>query len=89
MGSPCGAPTPTQFAAAFRAGIESVERYGGASAGDRTMLDALIPAVDALEASIAEGNCLSEALVTAAAAAERGADATRDMLEHVAGKLAP
>ena len=35
-------------AAAFQAGVKAIQRYGGASKGDRTMLDALLPAADAL-----------------------------------------
>ncbi len=37
------------WAAALREGVEQMQFYGGANAGDRTMLDALIPAVEALE----------------------------------------
>lgn len=85
-GMVCRKPTEKQFAKAFRSGIVAVEAYGGAKPGDRTMLDALVPAADALEASLAEGKCLSDALRDAASAAEIGACATRDMTEHVAGR---
>ena len=37
------------WAAAARAGVDAVQRYGGAGSGDRTMLDALLPAVENLE----------------------------------------
>lgn len=37
------------WAAAARAGVDAVQRYGGAGGGDRTMLDALLPAVENLE----------------------------------------
>ncbi|GBR48436.1 dihydroxyacetone kinase [Gluconobacter roseus NBRC 3990] len=52
------------------AGLERMQKYGGASLGDRTMLDALIPAVTALQAG---------SLQQAAKAAREGADATRAM----------
>ncbi|MFI6642943.1 dihydroxyacetone kinase subunit DhaL [Streptomyces sp. NPDC050504] len=55
-----------ELAAALGAGVVAVAQLGGAQAGDKTMLDALLPAVDALGASFAE----------AAAAAESGAVAT-------------
>ncbi|MFF3557938.1 dihydroxyacetone kinase subunit DhaL [Streptomyces tsukubensis] len=42
--------TPGQFAAAFAAGVAAVAGLGGAKAGDKTMLDALEPAVAALGA---------------------------------------
>lgn len=37
------------WAAAARAGVDAVQRYGGAGLGHRTMLDALLPAVDNLQ----------------------------------------
>jgi phosphoenolpyruvate---glycerone phosphotransferase subunit DhaL len=64
------------FAAALRAGLEGVVARGKAAAGDKTMLDALIPAVDALDAALAEGSGLGDALRKAADAAAAGRDAT-------------
>jgi phosphoenolpyruvate---glycerone phosphotransferase subunit DhaL len=37
-----------EFAGALRAGVDAVARLGGAAAGDKTMLDALLPAAEAL-----------------------------------------
>jgi len=64
--------------AAMREGLNQVRFYGGASPGDRTMLDALTPAVDALE----RGAGLAEA----ARAARAGADATANMTRAHAGR---
>jgi phosphoenolpyruvate---glycerone phosphotransferase subunit DhaL len=64
------------FAAALRAGLDGVVARGKAAPGDKTMLDALIPAVDALDARLAEGNGLRDALRAAADAADAGSDAT-------------
>jgi dihydroxyacetone kinase-like protein len=64
------------FAAALRAGLDGVVARGKAAAGDKTMLDALIPAVDALDAALAEGSGLGDALRAAASAAAEGRDAT-------------
>ncbi|MEU7560422.1 dihydroxyacetone kinase subunit DhaL [Streptomyces eurythermus] len=55
-----------ELAAALRAGVEGVMALGGAAPGDKTMIDALIPAVDALGTGFA----------AARAAAEEGAAAT-------------
>ncbi|KAJ8136958.1 hypothetical protein OY671_009829, partial [Metschnikowia pulcherrima] len=55
---------------------EGVMALGGAQPGDRTMLDALLPAADALAS--AEGNA-AERSARMLAAATAGADATRDM----------
>lgn len=71
------APT---FAKALRAGLEGVVARGKAEAGDKTMFDALAPAVEALDASLAAGAPLAEALRVAVAAAEEGRDATIPML---------
>ncbi len=67
---------PADWAAALRAGVEGVKARGRAELGDKTMLDALFPAVDALDAALADGAALGEALGRAAAAAEEGARAT-------------
>ncbi|MBE8470292.1 dihydroxyacetone kinase subunit DhaL [Streptomyces justiciae] len=55
-----------QFAEAFRAGVDAVMALGGAAPGDKTMIDALVPAVDAL----------GDGFGAARAAAEEGALAT-------------
>lgn len=56
--------------AAFRAGLEGVLQRGKAELGDKTMVDALTPAVEAFEAA----GSLDEALSAAAAAAATGRD---------------
>ncbi|MDP9407365.1 MAG: dihydroxyacetone kinase subunit DhaL [Actinomycetota bacterium] len=64
------------FGRALRAGLEGVVQRGKAAVGDKTMLDALTPAVDAYDEAVAGGGGLTEALRAAAAAAESGQDAT-------------
>ncbi len=66
------------FAKAFRAGVEGVVARGKAQAGDKTMLDALFPAADALDA----GSDLDSALKKAKEAAQAGRDATEPMIAH-------
>jgi phosphoenolpyruvate---glycerone phosphotransferase subunit DhaL len=68
-----------QVARAFRAGLEGVVDRGKVKTGDKTMYDALAPAVDALDRSLAEGSSLGRALRAATAAAEAGRDATVHM----------
>ncbi|MCL8011582.1 dihydroxyacetone kinase subunit DhaL [Streptomyces sp. AS02] len=55
-----------QFAQALRTGVDAVMVLGGAAPGDKTMIDALVPAVDAL----------GDGFTAARAAAEEGALAT-------------
>jgi dihydroxyacetone kinase-like protein len=69
----------TQFATALRAGLDGVVARGKAEAGDKTMVDALTPAVDALEAAVSGGADQAEALTAASVAAEKGRDATTPM----------
>jgi phosphoenolpyruvate---glycerone phosphotransferase subunit DhaL len=57
-------------------GIAAVQRLGKAEPGDKTMLDTLMPARDALKQALADGKSPREALVQAAAAAEAGMKAT-------------
>jgi dihydroxyacetone kinase-like protein len=68
------------FAAALRAGVDGLAARGRAERGDKTMLDALAPACDALDAALAHGEPLEEALRAAADAAARGRDATAPMI---------
>ncbi|GGN79685.1 dihydroxyacetone kinase subunit DhaL [Nocardia rhizosphaerihabitans] len=64
------------FAAAFRAGLDGVVARGKAETGDKTMVDALVPAADALDEQLAAGADLAVALDAALAAATTGRDAT-------------
>ena len=72
----------TALAAAVRAGAEGLCRRGGAKVGDKTMVDALMPAVEALEASAAAGASPRAALAAASRAARRGAEATAAMVSR-------
>lgn len=74
-----GATTET-FASGVRAATEKVQRLGKAKVGDRTMIDAMLPAAEALDTAAALGAALSSALADAAEAARRGADSTADLL---------
>ena len=65
--------------AALDAGVDGVVDLGAAATGDKTMVDALRPAVDALREGLDAGAALDSALAAAAAAAEEGARATVPM----------
>jgi len=70
LGDTEGAAVP-EFASALRAGIDAVAQLGGAAPGDKTMLDALYPALEALE-----GGSGTQAYAAARTAADEGALAT-------------
>jgi dihydroxyacetone kinase-like protein len=67
-------------AAALRAGLGGVVDRGKAAPGDKTMYDALAPAVDTLEQALGEEASLATALKVARDAAAAGRDATTPML---------
>jgi dihydroxyacetone kinase-like protein len=68
-------PVPAEaFTRALRAGLDGVMARGRAEPGDKTMVDALVPALDTLERELGSG--LAAALAAASAAADGGRDAT-------------
>ena len=68
------------WAAALAAGVGGVVMRGKASLGDKTMIDALTPALEALQAAAAEDASLPEALRRSAQAAEQGMVATTPLV---------
>jgi phosphoenolpyruvate---glycerone phosphotransferase subunit DhaL len=66
--------------AALRAGLDGVVARGKAEAGDKTMFDAMDPALDAWDAVIKEGGTVSQAAAAAATAAETGRDSTEPLV---------
>jgi phosphoenolpyruvate---glycerone phosphotransferase subunit DhaL len=64
------------WCAAFAAGLDGVQARGNAAPGDKTMIDALSPAVTALSAA----QTLREGFAAAAAAAQLGAESTTGMV---------
>lgn len=68
------------WAAALRAGVDGVRARGKAELGDKTMIDALVPAVEAVEAAVQEGATLDDGLRRSAAAGEEGMRATTPLV---------
>lgn len=64
------------LAEALAAGVDGVRELGGAADGDKTMLDALVPAVAAFRDAIGDGAEPPAAVARAVTAAEEGARAT-------------
>lgn len=65
--------------AMLRAAIEGIKHRGKSDLGDKTLLDALIPGVDALERELDGGASATVALAEAAASAAKAAEATREL----------
>ncbi len=68
------------MSAALRAGLEGVVARGKAEAGDKTMFDAMAPALDAWDETLGGGGDLVAAASAAFAAAETGRDATQALV---------
>jgi phosphoenolpyruvate---glycerone phosphotransferase subunit DhaL len=64
------------WTAALEAGVNGVQARGKAEPGDKTMIDALVPALEALRAAVDDGSGLGDALRRSADAAEEGMRAT-------------
>jgi phosphoenolpyruvate---glycerone phosphotransferase subunit DhaL len=64
------------WTAALESGVKGVQARGKAEPGDKTMIDALVPALDALRAAADDGSGLADALGRSADAAEEGMRAT-------------
>jgi dihydroxyacetone kinase-like protein len=76
----CCAPVgASDLAAIFEAGLAAVRKQTKAQPGDKTLMDALVPAITALRAAANGGKGVTDALGDAASAAHAGAEATREL----------
>lgn len=81
-GSAAGAQTelsPDQVVAMLRAAVEGIKMRGHSDVGDKTLLDAAVPAIDTIEERIAAGDDAAATVRAAAAVARERAEATRSM----------
>ena len=65
--------------AALRTSIEGIKKRGNSDVGDKTLLDALVPAIDALEASVLQGDSAGLSMQKLAATARTAAEATSSL----------
>ena len=81
-GATAGAATtlePAQIVAMLQASIGGIKARGQSDVGDKTLLDALVPAVDTIEEQIGQGHGAPAIMRAAAATARERAEATRPM----------
>ncbi|SKA38932.1 dihydroxyacetone kinase [Enhydrobacter aerosaccus] len=76
-------PQPSDWANAFAAAVASIPELGGAKPGDRTMLDALLPAAEVFRAALGAGLPAVQAWQRAVQAASDGAAATARLYPRV------
>ena len=72
--------TADDVIAMLRAAIEGIKKRGNSDLGDKTLLDALQPAVDELEQALAAGDDAGAAIRKAATTARERAEATKEMI---------
>lgn len=77
-----GGLTLDSFTVGLDAGFKGIQELAGAKEGDKTMLDAMAPAIRSLERSVEMHQGVAEALDAAAAAAAEGAEATIPLIAH-------
>ncbi|MFA9949343.1 dihydroxyacetone kinase subunit DhaL [Dentiradicibacter hellwigii] len=71
------------FGEALATAVANVQRMGNASVGDKTLIDTMVPALDAYRAALAKGGSFAEALGAMSTAAEAGRDSTKNMQARV------
>jgi dihydroxyacetone kinase-like protein len=68
-----------QVIAMFESGLSNVRQSSRANVGDKTLMDALIPAIEAMAALKEQSPTLADLFTAAADAAQKGADSTKDL----------
>lgn len=71
--------TGDDVVAMLRAAIEGIKARGGASLGEKTLLDALVPMTDTIEQRLAAGDAPAEVAKAAAVTARTAAEATKEL----------
>lgn len=68
--------SPAEFVGILEKGLAGIVLRGKAAIGDKTMVDALQPAIKVLKQNLENGSTLPEALAKAVEAAQKGAEST-------------
>ncbi|ERM02984.1 dihydroxyacetone kinase [Brucella intermedia 229E] len=71
------------FSRMLHAGLEGIQSIGSAKVGDKTLLDTLVPAIEAFDEATAAGKSFAEALEALVLAAEKGRDSTIDLVAKI------
>lgn len=75
--------TAPVFLDMLNAGLVGLQDLGKAKVGDKTMLDTLVPAIEAYQTALNEGKSFSEALEELKRAAEAGKGSTKEMVAKI------
>lgn len=67
----------------LHAGLEGIQSIGEAKVGDKTLIDTLVPAIEAFDAATAAGKPFADALTELVEAAEAGRDSTINLVAKI------
>ena len=73
----------TLFADSLAAAVANVQGMGNAQVGDKTLIDTMVPALNAFKDAVADGSGFAEALQAMSAAAEAGKNSTKDLQARI------
>ncbi len=71
------------YSKALHAGLDGIQSIGSAKVGDKTLLDTLVPAIEAFDGTNVAGKSFAEALDALVAAAEAGRDSTLNLVAKI------
>lgn len=71
------------FGDMLTAALEGIQAISKAKVGDKSLMDCLVPAIDAYKKALAEGKSFADALKDLKEAAEKGKESTRDMVAKI------
>jgi len=77
------ARTARLFSQMLHAGLDGIQSIGSAKVGDKTLIDAFVPAVNAFDEATASGKSFAQALTALTEAAEKGRDSTIDLVAKI------
>lgn len=74
---------PKALSSMLHAGLDGIVSVGSAKVGDKTLMDTLVPAIEAFDRAIADGHSFTDALTALVTAAEAGRDSTKDLMAKI------
>ncbi len=67
----------------LRSALKGMQAFDKAKVGDKTLMDTLVPAIEAFEAGVAEGKDFKDCLADMKIASEKGKESTKDMVAKI------
>ncbi len=71
------------FGTVLQAALKGMQAFDKAKVGDKTLMDTLVPAINAYKAALSEGKDFKAALLDMKAEAEKGKESTKDMVAKI------